>query len=127
MIPGILYILEKELIMTHQVNREKQIQLLKDIYTITSEGILFDTDLMPASNYSPLEMEFAENLLAQVNKYDSSWFKDLEIDVIEKILFNSDFYVNMAIIYFKPIDLVVAVDTENRLAHFYKLEDFENM
>ncbi len=113
--------------MTHQVNREKQIQLLKDIYTITSEGILFDTDLMPASNYSPLEMEFAENLLAQVNKYDSSWFKDLEIDVIEKILFNSDFYVNMAIIYFKPIDLVVAVDTENRLAHFYKLEDFENM
>jgi hypothetical protein len=106
--------------------RERLIQLLQTIYTVKPYGILFDSK-KASDEFTLTEICDIDLLLTQTFEHDDEWFQELDKNVIKVLLKNIEFEGKINFLYFKPVQLIVAVDVDGLQAHFIRLEDVGGM
>ena len=106
--------------------RERLIQLLQTIYNVRPYGILFDSK-KASSEFTPIEIAHLDLILSQTFEHDDEWIQELSKDVIKVLLYNIEYNGRINFLYFKPVELIVAVDVDELKAHFIRLEDVRKM
>ena len=106
--------------------RDKQIEVLKDICSLVPDGILFDSKNM-TSSFTAAELLLTDDLLSKAFEYDDQWLKELDDNLLLSLKDKIPYEGKINFMYFKPIELVIAIDVGGMKAHFIRLEDIENM
>lgn len=106
--------------------REKLIEVLMDICSLVPDGILFDSKNM-TSSFTTAELLLTDDLLTKAFEHDDDWLKELDNSVLSSLKEKIHYDGKINFMYFKPIELVVAIDVGGMKAHFIRLEDIENM